>query len=214
MYCQAMFEFRSGPAWAGPTLRTPRTLDQCTSIPCLQSFTTDTTEIVNYHHYHKEWEDAAFLVRRRQYRLSIDQLEALVLKYRIQNEDSYCKRSSASMTGNNVLGPWPLGAMNEELLKMLETLFCMTSDSNEVEEWFCLCIIAGNVDIVSMVIMETELCRGNVARPLLLPDSSGNGGNPPMLNLLSRTVQAIGGKRGSLNIWWYWWYIKRVTKLY
>ncbi|KAJ6536009.1 hypothetical protein DFH09DRAFT_1283933 [Mycena vulgaris] len=50
-----------------------------------------------------------------------------------------------------------------------------------------------------MVIMETELCRGNVARPLLLPDSSGNGGNPPMLNLLSRTVQAIGGKRGSLR---------------
>ncbi|KAJ6524405.1 hypothetical protein DFH09DRAFT_1096096 [Mycena vulgaris] len=116
------------------------------------------------------------------------------------------------------------GAMNEELSKMLETLFCMASDSNEVEEWFCLCIIAGNVDIVSVVIMEIELCAEMhellvVAvemwpGPLLLPDSSGNGGNPPMLNLLSRTVQAIGGKRGSLNIWWYWWYIKRVTKLY
>ncbi|KAJ6504455.1 hypothetical protein DFH09DRAFT_1101852 [Mycena vulgaris] len=111
--------------------------------------------------------------------------------------------------------------MNEELSKMLEPLFCMASDSNEVEQWFCLCIIASNVDIVSVVIMEIELKHrfsaygigGNAEMhellvvavemwpgPLLLPDSSGNGGSPPMLNLLSRTVQAIGGKRDSLSV--------------
>ncbi|KAJ6504456.1 hypothetical protein DFH09DRAFT_1101853 [Mycena vulgaris] len=47
-----------------------------------------------------------------------------------------------------------------------------------------------------LLVVAVEMWPG----PLLLPDSSGNGGSPPMLNLLSRTVQAIGGKRDSLSV--------------